>query len=293
MPRPCHHLLLLAALVTGAAFASAEEEEAPLTLKLVSEVTSIQPGQPFYVGLALHHGKGWHSYWKFPGVVGVPTSMKWKNLPAGFKAEPITWPEPESVQMFQIKAQGYERDVVLPVKITPPVNLAEGTVILGGQAAYMCCNRECHPGFQDLSLTLPVKTTPQPVADARWSPKIHAELDRRPKLSSTWAAIAAEGDDKIVLTLKPKQGASSISDEAAKSIVFFTEDGLVDSDKPQQVERLDDGTLRFTLVKTGYIVGPKPTSITGDLLYPPGWQASGRLSCLHVETALGPLTAEK
>ena len=96
-----------------------------------------------------------------------------------------------------------------------------------------------------------------------------------------------------MLTLKPSSGASTISAEQAAKILFFTEDGLVDSDKPQQVERLADGSLRFTLPKTEYIVGGKPVSITGVLLHPPGWKADGTLRCLRVETALLPLTAGK
>ena len=127
MPFPCHRLLAAAALMLAASQPATAEDDPPLTLSLVSEVTSIQPGHPFYVGLALHHGRGWHTYWKFPGVVGVPTGIKWKNLPPGFTADSITWPEPQSVLMFQIKAQGYERDVVLPIKITPPAGLADGT----------------------------------------------------------------------------------------------------------------------------------------------------------------------
>src|SRR5688572_10915548 len=47
----------------------------PLTIELVSEVASIQPGSPFYVGLHLKHKEHYHTYWKFPGIVGVPTDM--------------------------------------------------------------------------------------------------------------------------------------------------------------------------------------------------------------------------
>lgn len=261
------------------------QEEAPLTLKLVSEVSSIEPGKPFYVGLALHHGTGWHSYWKFPGVVGVPTGIKWKDMPAGFTADAISWPEPESVLMFQIRAQGYERDVVLPIKITPPADLKEGTsVILGGKAAYMCCNRECHPGFEDLSITLPVKAaTP---AATSWREKIQHELELQPRTSEAWAATSKEGKDKIVITLKPGNGAATINAEAAAKIIFFTEDGLIDSDKPQQVERRDDGSLVFTLVKTGYIVGDKPTKIGGVLLHPAGWKTGGKLRCMRISADL-------
>ena len=261
------------------------QEEAPLTLKLVSEVASILPGKPFYLGIALHHGTGWHSYWKFPGVVGVPTSIKWKDLPAGFTAEPITWPEPESVLMFQIKAQGYERDVVLPIKITPPAGLKDGaTVTLAGKAAYMCCNRQCNPGFEDLSITLPVKAASP--ATTGWHDKIHHELALQPRTSETWNATSVEGEEKIVLTLKPGPGAAAISADEAAKVIFFTEDGLIDSDKPQQVERRGDGSLAFTLVKTSYIVGGKPTKMTGVLLHPAGWEAGGKLRCLRVVASL-------
>src|SRR5262245_53837871 len=66
----------------------------PLKIELVSEVTSIVPGKPFYVGLHLQHQPGDHTYWRFPGIVGVPTGIKWE-LPEGFKAGPIEWPEPQ------------------------------------------------------------------------------------------------------------------------------------------------------------------------------------------------------
>ncbi len=268
-----------------AALTPARAGDEPLTIKLVSEVRSIKPGQSFYVGLSLHHGAGWHSYWRFPGVVGVPTSIKWKDLPAGFVAEPIDWPEPESVLMFQIKAQGYERDVVLPIKITPPADLKPGTTVtLAGKAAYMCCSRECHPGFEDLSITLPVGA--DAVADAAVRDKIQRELATRPQMTSAWTASVDEGQEKMVLALKPGTDAAAISEADAAKLVYFTEDGLIDSDKPQQVERRADGSLVFTLVKTSYIVGGKPAKLTGVLVHPGGWKADGSVRCMRIEAPL-------
>ena len=261
------------------------EDEPFLTLKLVSETASIQPGKPFYVGIALHHAPGWHTYWKYPGVVGVPTNIKWQDLPAGFKAEPIDWPEPEPVLMFQIKAQGYERDVVLPMKITPPADLKEGaSITLAGKAAYMCCNRTCHPGFEDLKITLPVKSVS--AEPTEWAKKIQHELSLRPQTSAAWTASSEEGKEKIELTLKPGPGAAKLSAAEAAKLIFFTEDGLIDTDKPQQIERRDDGSLVFELVKTTYIVGDKPTTLTGSLVNPPGWESGGKVRCMRITAAL-------
>ncbi len=91
----------------------------PLELELVAENRSIQPGRPFTVALRLIHAEGFHTYWMHPGIVGLPTAIEWK-LPEGWKAGPIQWPSPERVMMFQIKAQGYHGEVLLPVEITPP-----------------------------------------------------------------------------------------------------------------------------------------------------------------------------
>src|SRR4051812_17836004 len=111
----------------------------PLSIDLISEVASIQPGTPFYVGLHLKHQEHYHTYWKFPGIVGVPTHVEWK-LPPGWKAGPIEWPAPERVMMFQIKAQGYHGEVLLPVKLTPPNGVEIGSkVTLVGKATWMCC----------------------------------------------------------------------------------------------------------------------------------------------------------
>ena len=152
--------ILLASLALLLALHSqAEENRVGLSVDLVSEVSHVQPGTPFYVGVFIHHEPGFHTYWKQPGIVGVPTSIKW-DLPRGWKGGDLEYPEPESVMMFTLKAQGYERDVLLQAQITPPKKLDPGSSItLSGRAVWMCCAQSCHPGFKDLSLT-PVSYTP-------------------------------------------------------------------------------------------------------------------------------------
>lgn len=262
-------------------------DDAPLSIRLVSEVTSISPGEPFYLGLALKHETHYHSYWKHPGTVGVPTNIQWLGLPTGFKAEPIDWPEPEPVLMFQIKAQGYERDVVLPIRITPPANLEEGREVkLTGKASWMVCDRQCHPGFKDLSIVLPVRRTATPAWDAKLHPKFEAERALRPRVSQAWTADMVSEGRKIVITLKPGPGAAVIPKEAAAKIQYFTEDGMVDSDKPQSVEVLPDGAVRLTLVEAEFIVGDRPKALSGVVLYKAGWEEGGQLRCMKVVAAM-------
>ena len=54
---------------------------------LVSEVSSIAPGESFWVALEFNIRDGWHTYWRNPGDSGQATSLKWQ-LPPGFTAGP-------------------------------------------------------------------------------------------------------------------------------------------------------------------------------------------------------------
>jgi DsbC/DsbD-like thiol-disulfide interchange protein len=176
---------------------------APLSIELVSEVTSIQPGTPFYVGLHLKHQEHYHTYWKFPGIVGVPTGMAWK-LPVGWKADPIEWPAPERVMMFQIKAQGYHGEVLLPMKITPPKDLAVGgKITLEGKATWMCCGLDCNPGFADLTVTLPVAVG-TPTVDAKWVTLFDKARAGMPQPLAGYAATALREGARVTLRLTPQ-----------------------------------------------------------------------------------------
>jgi thiol:disulfide interchange protein DsbD len=65
---------------------------------------------------------------------------------------------------------GYTREVLLPVRITPPASLRPGDPFrLHAAAAWLVCERECIP--EEATLTLPVTTGP-PLADPRWGPVI-------------------------------------------------------------------------------------------------------------------------
>jgi len=254
-----------------------------LKLQLVSEQTAIIPGKPFTVGLWLDHDRGAHTYWRFPGIVGVPTQLKW-NLPKGWKAGELVYPEPERTLMFKIKAQGFDRDVMLRTEITPPADLKIGDQItLTGRASWMCCGSSCHPGSMDLSLTLPVAATA--ALDAKWHKLIEAERARAEQSSDAWTATASEKGDVISLVLRPASAAArtSRSQRQAERIIVFTEDGWFDSDKPQTVQRHVDGSLSITLIKAEvYLDGRPPKTLRAILRDEDGWHQDGSLRCLKI-----------
>ncbi len=280
---PSRRWLLLMVLLSSFAIRHSSLAQQGLKIQLVSEVTAIVPGQPFTVGLWLEHDRGSHTYWRFPGIVGVPTQMKW-NLPRGWKAGELIYPEPERTLMFKIKAQGFDRDVMLRTEITPPANLKVGeSVTLTGLALWMCCGNSCHPGSMGLSLTLPVAETTE--LNAKWHKLLDAERARAEQTSDAWTATASEKGDTITLVLKPATAEARLSknQREADQIIAFTEDGWFDSDKPQTVLRDADGALTITLIKADAYMGNKPPKTLRVILRnDEGWLQGGGLRCLQM-----------
>lgn len=246
----------------------------PLQIKLVANTTHIQPGQPFEVALHLQHPRHYHTYWKHPGVVGVPTQMDWQ-LPKGWKADPIQWPAPKMVNMFTIRAQGYHGDVLLPIRITPPKTISDTTVTLQGRASWMCCYKECNPGTTVLSLTLPVRNeAAEP--DANWDAqfrKTHANIPQPLTGWTTQASINSKTQE-ITLTLKPEPATAGYA-RKIREITFFAADDLVNPDIEQPMQVNPDGSYTLKLKVSEYFSGKLPDHLNGLVMTPKKWQPEG------------------
>lgn len=254
-----------------------------LKLQLVSEQSAVVPGKPFTVGLWIRHDRGWHTYWRFPGIVGVPTQLKW-DLPKGWQAGPLVYPEPERTLMFQIKAQGFDRDVMLRTELRPPANLKPGVeVTLNAKASWMCCGKSCHPGAMDLSLSLPVAATS--TRNETWHGLLEAERARSERTSDAWKAEASEHGGEITLTLRPADARALVHTRQrdVEKIIVFTEDGWFDSDKPQTITLHSDGTLSIRLIKADTYLGDKPPATLRCVLrHDDGWVKGESWCCLQI-----------
>ena len=174
-------------------------EGAGADIQFVSEVESIQPGAPFTVGLHVVPDKHYHTYWKYPGIVGLPTSVEWQ-LPKGFHAGEISWPTPEIVDMSGHPAHGFRRELLLLVVITPPEKILTTSVTISGELAWMACHKECHPGFATRSLKLPVNRTREPSYDRKWAAAIKSERETLPQECSLWnVSVESNPDDNPVV----------------------------------------------------------------------------------------------
>ncbi|HVS53973.1 MAG TPA: protein-disulfide reductase DsbD domain-containing protein [Opitutaceae bacterium] len=245
---------------------------------LVAADASVQPGHALTVALHFVHEPRWHTYWLQPGT-GLPTTIAWK-LPPGWSAGGIQWPAPHLLKDSHgnIVGNGYTGDLLLPVTLTPPADLAPGTnVTLAADVDWLMCEDVCVPGGAKLALTLPVSAE-APKPDAAWGEKIRATIAALPRAEAAWKIAAGHDAKNVTLTVTPAQAASFVPAD----LHFFSADSYVEFDAPQQVK--PDGHGGFTLTLPISPEADKAAKkLVGVLTSETGWQSGGALRGLQVD----------
>ena len=112
--------------------------------RLVSEVSRVQTGTAFRVGLLLKHDAHWHTYWK-SSATGYATSIEW-DLPEGWSASDLSWPTPERYESMGFIEYVYGDEVLLMATITPPQSHGQDEVEISFTADWLMCADLCIPG---------------------------------------------------------------------------------------------------------------------------------------------------
>lgn len=137
--------------------ATAAEEEKPVSVRLIADRESVEPGTTMTLGALFEMKPDWHVYWRNPGETGFQTKVSWTgpggaplaNVETLYPA-PIPFVSPGDLVSF-----GYEGQVLLMTEIQVPAD-ATGELDLGGKASWLMCSDRCIPGRETLSLKLPV-----------------------------------------------------------------------------------------------------------------------------------------
>ena len=269
----------LLALVT-VPVAHAAAKPAHVQASLVAADTSVKPGQPITVALRLVHNEHWHTYWLNPGT-GLATSLSWK-LPAGWTASEIQWPAPLAIRdkTGVVTGNGYEGDLLLPVTLTPPANLAPGTTVeLKASADWLMCAEICVPGNADVALTLPVSAD-APKPDAAFGEKIRATVAGLPRADAAWKLTATRTGKTVTLQVTPTGPATAASPEP--KLHFFSDDGVIAFEEPQTTK--SDGKGGFVITLPISAEAPKDAAkLLGVLTTSGSWLPSATLRGLRVD----------
>jgi len=232
--------------VTGPT-STATPSTARVRVELLSEVAGVAPGATFWVGLRQEIAPGWHTYWFNPGDSGEPARIEWE-LPAGFAAGEIAWPHPERIPVGPAMSYGYSREVLLPVLVTAPAQLAPGTPVpLRGRMSWIVCDKVCLPEEAVVALTLPAVAGPA-APDARGAALI-AKARQAVPTPAPWPASFTASPDTVTFTV----AAGGLAPERIAEAWFYPARwGLIDHAAPQRM-RVDAGGLTLEVAR-----GPLP-----------------------------------
>jgi thiol:disulfide interchange protein/DsbC/DsbD-like thiol-disulfide interchange protein len=216
-------------------------------ISLISEVTAITPGQPFWVLLRQDIRPGWHTYWRNPGDSGAPTEVEWE-LPAGFTAGDIQWPLPERIAYGPLMNFGYSDAVLYPVLITPPATLANETIELRARVGWLVCADICIPEDGVVSLALPTAGNASIDSTAMIDPshqllfqKARQKVPADAGFSASWAIEGAQ----VVINI-PAMGSDANQVETVDYFPYT--DGVIENPAPQ-VLALNRQGLTLTLTQ--------------------------------------------
>ena len=230
-------LKALIPLLAISAISCAKKEAAPtkhehLEAELIAEVTSINPGGPFWVALKLEMEKDWHVNWRNPGDAGLAPTIKWE-LPPGFTAGEINWPIPQRIPVADLMLFGYEGEVLLLVEITPPTLYSDDEFTLSATCDWVVCGDVCIPGEARLTLTLPVKEGALQI-NTEHAAQFVSTRNNTPIANDIFNLTASASDDAIHINLVP------ISEENNKIdwLVFFPEvQGIINNAAEQKLSQ--------------------------------------------------------
>ena len=227
--------------------------------ELLSEVSQVKAGEPFWVALRETMRPHWHTYWKNPGDAGQPTDIAWK-LPAGVTADPIVWPAPTKIDVSGVVNYGFEGDVLLLVKITPPADFSGSTLSLAADAHWLVCSDVCIPEEGKFSLSLPVGPAATPA-----DPATRALFDaarRQVPNESPWPArfgVASSGDPILVVDAK------GLKPDTIRDVYFFPAEWGPVANMAKQTARVTASGIRIPL-KKGDAKAATPQQLAGTLV---------------------------
>lgn len=273
-------LIALVVLFEGTSFAFGSGDS-HVEVRILSAVSTIQSGKPFWVAVRLDISPGWHIYWKNPGNSGYPTSIKWK-MPSGFTTGPIQWPYPDKFEFAGLVNYGYEGTAYLLVQITPPENLKPGqTVKLKANVGWLVCKNVCMPGQTETELDLKVGSGPARPDTENSKLMAHAR-SLLPIRDSGWKFDATvHGHILQIEAQQPDWYKGKIS-----AITFFPDSSsfFIQPDSAQVLSKTKGGYVLSMPLDTAKYHGQ--TGLRGVLVSDAGWRGSGSERAVAITSTL-------
>jgi DsbC/DsbD-like thiol-disulfide interchange protein len=159
-------------------------QASPVNVELLADVSIVQSGNDFKLGVLLDIEPGWYIYWKHPGASGEPTQVDFA-LPQDFVSSPIRWPSPIRVTSPDaIEGYGYRDQVLLQTDVQASNHDPDHEWHLTATVNWLACKEECLPGQAFIELLLPVSISGTRLINhgnvarfENWSTRVPIRLD--------------------------------------------------------------------------------------------------------------------
>ncbi len=140
--------------------------EAHLRTRLGAESATIQPGEPFRLGMLFEVKPGWFTYSGLRNSAPIPTTLD-VNLPDRFTLTGTHWPEPIWKQSATGRVGTYPVDFVVTLTVRPPAVLNASRYDIRVNSNWQVCqNVVCTLGESYNRITLrPGAPAPTPIAN--------------------------------------------------------------------------------------------------------------------------------
>lgn len=139
------------------------QTEGPVSVRLVSPLSSLEGEGVLPLGLHIRLEDGWKTYWRTPGFAGAPPGLL---LSHSALAEPKWhWPAPDRFEQFDQQLFGYKHEVLIPIDYVLKDN--QQPLDLAGVVSVFVCREVCIPVKLSVSLHLPVNSSED--SEEAWS----------------------------------------------------------------------------------------------------------------------------
>lgn len=189
---------------------------------MISEYSSVTPGQTFQVAFELVHEPHWHSYFINDGLGNsIVPAVEW-TTPDGWTTSELQFPAPHEFSFAGAKVYGFEGTNYLITEVTGPATAQIGdSVELKADGSWQVCDdSSCLPP-NDKSFTLSFNISETAVKNPAFQKVTDYKLTTFPtkNLPSDWKIDAVESTDGITL---------SIDGDLPETFTFFEYDGQID-----------------------------------------------------------------
>lgn len=250
-------LLASVVLIFGAAASAQSSAESHAKVELIAEQQTVAAGKPFWVGLLFHLDPGWHIYWQNPGDSGEPPKVQWQ-LPPGFAAGAIRWPQPIRLGSGTVVDYGYEGQVLLMAPIAEASSQrASSLPSVSAEVKYIVCREMCIPGKAHLTLAMP--------AGGDWIQRRALFEQTRQQLPKPppahWKVSAESSKSNFIVSVRGSPQVQSAS-------FFPLEPDQIDNSSSQAFAS-NRAEFRLTLKKSDQLIKPIST-LKGLIILGPG-----------------------